>query len=236
MPVDRFIVAGPDMTPWRHRMNLEQARFNMVEQQVRTWEVLDQDVLDLLFVVKREDFVPTACRQLAFADIEIPLGHGATMLAPKIEAHALQALQLKHNEKVLEIGTGSGYMAALLAAHAQHVWSVEIVPELAETARANLRRQGIANITVETGDAGLGWPGPAPYDAICVSGALPYLPRELLAQLKVGGRLFAICGDLPIMTAQLVTRVTEDAFRTVNLFETIAAPLCTALRRDKFVF
>jgi protein-L-isoaspartate(D-aspartate) O-methyltransferase len=217
-------------------MNFEQARFNMVEQQVRTWEVLDQDVLDLLFVVRREEFVPAACRQLAFADIEVPLGHGATMLAPKIEAHALQALQLKHDEKVLEIGTGSGYMAALLAAHAQHVWSIEIVPELAETARINLRRQGIANVTVETADGVLGWPVSAPYDAICVSGALPYVPRELLAQLKVGGRLFAIIGDLPILEAQLVSRVAEDAYRTVNLFETVAAPLHNALRHDKFVF
>jgi protein-L-isoaspartate(D-aspartate) O-methyltransferase len=217
-------------------MNFEQARFNMVEQQVRTWEVLDHAVLDLLFVVRREEFVPVACRQLAFADIEIPLGHGATMLAPKIEAHALQALQLKHNEKVLEIGTGSGYMAALLAAHAQHVWSIEIVPELAETARANLRRQGIANVTVSTGDGFLGLPEQGPYDVICVSGALPCVPRELLAQLKIGGRLFAITGEEPIMEAQLVSRITEDAFRTVNLFETVAPQLCNALRAGKFVF
>ncbi len=217
-------------------MNFEQARFNMVEQQVRTWEILDQDVLDLLFVVRREEFVPVARRQLAFADIEIPLGHGATMLAPKIEAHALQALQLKHNEKVLEVGTGSGYMAALLAAHAQHVWSIEIVPELAETARSNLRRQGITNVTVTTGDGFLGLPEHGPYDVICVSGALPSVPRELLAQLKIGGRLFAITGEAPIMEAQLVSRLTEDAFRTINLFETVALHLSNALRAGKFVF
>jgi protein-L-isoaspartate(D-aspartate) O-methyltransferase len=217
-------------------MNLEQARFNMVEQQVRPWEVLDQNVLDLLLAVKREDFVPPAYRQLAFADAEIPLGHGATMLEPKIEAHALQALQLKHHERVLEIGTGSGYMAALLAAHAEHVWSIEIVPELAEKARVTLKRQGITNVVVETGDGARGWPAHAPYDAIVVSGSMPLLPPELLAQLKIGARLFAIVGEDPVMEAQLVTRITEDSYRTVNLFETVTAPLANAPRRPQFVF
>jgi protein-L-isoaspartate(D-aspartate) O-methyltransferase len=217
-------------------MNLEQARFNMVEQQIRTWEVLDQDVLDLLFVVKREEFVPSAWRNLAFADAEIPLGHGATMFAPKIEAHALQALQLKRHEKVLEIGAGSGYMAALLAAHADHVWTVEIVPELAEMARANLARHGVANATVETGDGIGGLPVHAPYDAIMVSGALAAVPQQLLAQLKVGGRLFAIVGEAPVMTAQLISRATEDGFRSVNLFETLADPLQNAPAASKFSF
>jgi protein-L-isoaspartate(D-aspartate) O-methyltransferase len=217
-------------------MNVEQARFNMVEQQVRPWEVLDQKVLDLLFVVKREEFVPPAHRALAFADAEIPLGHGAFMLAPKIEAHALQALQLKNDERVLEIGAGSGYMAALLAAHAHHVWSIEIDPQLAEFARANLRRNGVANVVVETGDGAHGWPAHAPYDAILVSGSMPVLPPELLAQLKIGGRLFAIVGEAPVMEAQLVTRVSEDDYLTVNVFETLTTTLANALQREKFVF
>jgi protein-L-isoaspartate(D-aspartate) O-methyltransferase len=218
------------------RMNIEQARFNMVEQQVRPWEVLDQGVLDLLFVVKREEFVPPSYRALAFADTEVPLGHGAAMLAPKIEAHALQALQLKNYERVLEIGAGSGYMAALLAAHAHHVWSIEIDPQLAETARANLRRVGVANVVVETGDGTRGWPAHAPYDAIMVSGSMPFLPDELMAQLKVGGRIFAIVGEAPVMEARLVTRTGESSYSHLDLFETLTAPLRNAPRRDHFVF
>ena len=217
-------------------MNLEQARFNMVEQQIRTWEVLDQDVLDLMSIVKREEFVPAAWRNLAFADAEIPLGHGATMFAPKIEAHALQALQLKRQENVLEIGAGSGYMAALLAAHAHHVWSLEIVPELAAMARDNLARHGIGNVTVETGDGIAGLPAHAPYDAIMVSAALPAVPQALLDQLKVGGRLFAIVGTAPVMTAQVITRVTEDGYRSVNLFETLVDPLQNAPAAAQFTF
>ncbi len=207
-------------------MNLELARFNMVEQQVRPCEVLDQKVLDLLLVVRREEFVPPAYRQLAFADAEIPLGHGATMLEPKIEAHALQALQLKNQDRALEIGAGSGFMAALLAAHAQQVVAVEIVPELAAMARANLKRQGIDNV----------WPARGPYDVIMISGSLPVLPGEILKQLKVGGRLFAIVGSEPVMEAQLVTRLGDDAWRTVNLFETIAAPLVNARQPASFTF
>jgi len=217
-------------------MDIEQARCNMVEQQIRTWEVLDQDVLDLMSIVKREEFVPAAWRNLAFADAEIPLGHGATMFAPKIEAHALQALQLKRQENVLEIGAGSGYMAALLAAHAHHVWSLEIVPELAAMARDNLARHGIGNVTVETGDGIAGLPAHAPYDAIMVSAALPAVPQELLAQLKVGGRLFAIVGAAPVMTAQVITRVSEDGYRSVKLFETLVDPLQNAPAAAQFTF
>ena len=217
-------------------MNLEKARFNMVEQQIRPWEVLDPDVLDLLFVVKREEFVPLALRSLAFSDCEIPLGHGGAMLAPKIEAHALQAVQARKHEKVLEVGTGSGYMAALLAAHADRVWTVEISPELAEMARANLKRQGIENVVVETGNGAAGWPAHAPYDIIVVSAAVPAVPQELLAQLKVGGRLFAIVGEAPAMTARLITRTGEAAFSDVGLFETSTAPLAEMPAKPRFAF
>jgi len=217
-------------------MNLEQARFNMVEQQIRPWEVIDENVLDLLFVVKREEFVPKTYRSLAFADVEIPLGHGACMLAPKIEAHALQALRVRKNDKVLEIGTGSGYMAALLAAHAEHVWSIEIDPELAAKARTTFQRLDIGNVTAETGDAVLGWPVHAPYDVIMVSGSLPVLPPQLQAQLKVGGRLFAVVGEAPVMEARLITRLSEDAYQSVALFETVIPALCNAPQPARFNF
>ena len=217
-------------------MNFEQARFNMIEQQIRPWEVLDQNVLDLLFSVRREEFVPATMQQLAFADAEIPLGHGAVMLAPKIEAHLLQAVQVKKHESVLEIGAGSGYMAALLAAHAAHVTTVEIVPELADMARANLRRAEIDNVTVETANGAAGLPAKAPFDVIVISASVAAVPQELLAQLKVGGRLIAIVGEEPVMVAKLITREGEQAFRTDNLFETVTAPLTELAPAQKFSF
>lgn len=217
-------------------MDFEIARFNMIEQQIRPWEVLDQGVLDLLFVVKREEFVPLAYRQLAFGDIQIPLGHDAALLPPKIEAHALQALHIAKQDKVLEIGTGSGYMAALLAAHAEQVCSVEIVPELAESARAALKRQRINNVSVEIGDAAKGWPAHAPYDVIMVSGSMPVLPPELPAQLKVGGRMFVIVGEAPVMTAQLITCTAKDTYQCTNLFETVIPALVNVHRPAHFRF
>lgn len=206
-------------------MNLEQARYNMVEQQIRTWNVLDPDVLDLLFLVKREEFVPAEFRRMAFADVEIPLGGGVSMLAPKIEAHAMQALAMKRHEKVLEVGAGSGFMAALLGAHADQVWSLEIDPAMAALARANLQRAGVTNVNVVEGDGLLGLPEQAPFDAIMVSGGVARVPNVLREQLKVGGRLFAIVGEAPAMSGQLVTRLGENDFRTQNLFETVAASL-----------
>ncbi len=217
-------------------MNLEQARFNMIEQQIRPWDVLNLDVLDLLYVVKREEFVPPAYRALAFADGEIPLGHGACMLTPQIESRALQALQVRKTDKVLEIGTGSGYMAALLAAHSAHVWTVEIVPELAEAARATFKLQDIGNVTVATGNAALGWTAQAPYDVIMVSGGLPMLPQQLLDQLKIGGRLLAFVGEAPVMEALLVTRTAENTFQKVNLFETQVPQLIDAQQPPRFAF
>ncbi len=216
-------------------MNFEQARFNMIEQQLRPWKVLDPDVLDVLHVVKREDFVPAAHRRLAFADTEIALGNGATMFPPKVEAHALQALAMKKHENVLEVGTGSAYMAALLGAHADHVWTVEIDPELAAAARENLRRAGVTNVVVEVADGLAGLAAHAPFDAVMVSGAVPKVPQVLLDQLKPGGRLFAFEGEAPAMEAVLYTRV-GDAFHRVAVFETQVPALRTPGPAQKFVF
>ena len=217
-------------------MNVEQARFNMVEQQIRPWEVLDQDVLDLLYVVRREEFVPAEYRTLAFSDIEIPLGDGERMWAPKVEARVLQELGLKKTERVLEVGTGSGYFAALLAHRAQHVTSVEINPRLKALGERNLRSQGIDNVSVESGDAAQGWAARAPYDAIVLTGSTPVLPASLIAQLKVGGRLFAIVGDPPVMEARLITRAAEGSPRTVDLFETSFPPLRNVAQPKRFSF
>lgn len=217
-------------------MNIEQARFNMIEQQIRPWEVLDPQVLDLLFVVKREDFVPVAYRNLAFADMEIPLGSGQVMLAPKIEAKLLQELSLKKTDKVLEIGTGSGHMAALLAARAEHVVSVEARPELLASAKANLERAGVANVTLESGNGANGWPARGPYDAILLSGSVPAVPEALLKQLRVGGRLAAIVGEAPVMEAQLITCTADGVYNTVNLFETVVPALDGFAAKEGFSF
>jgi len=217
-------------------MNIEQARFNMVEQQIRPWEVLDQQVLDLLYVVRREDFVPQAYQALAFSDLEIPIGEGETMLQPKVEARILQEVAPGGTDRVLEVGTGSGYMAALLAHRARHVHTVEISPTLKRFGEANLRTAGIVNVTVEQGDAARGWSKHAPYDVIVLTGSTPVLPDAFLAQLAPGGRLFAVVGEAPAMSARLVTAVGGGSFNTVDLFETVLAPLKNALERDKFVF
>lgn len=206
-------------------MNIEQARFNMIEQQIRPWNVLDQDVLDLLVVVKREEFVPPACKNLAFVDTEIPLPGGEAMFTPKLEARLLQEVMLKKHENVLEIGAGSGYMAALLAHKGRHVTSIEISPELKAMAEKNLAQAGVTNVTVELGDGSTGWAKGAPYDVIVISGALEVLPEEFLAQIKVGGRIAVIEGTAPVMSANIITRVGEAAYDTVKVFETCVKPL-----------
>lgn len=217
-------------------MNIEQARFNMIEQQIRPWDVLDPQVLDLLFVVKREDFTPPAYRNLAFADMEIPLGDGQMMLAPKIEAKMLQELGLEKTDKVLEIGTGSGYMAALLAARAEHVVTVECRPTLVDIAKQNLERAGISNVTIELGDGANGWSQRGPYDAIVVSGSVPAVPDALLKQLRVGGRLAVVVGEAPVMEAQLITCTADGIYNTVNLFETVIPALDGFAAKDSFSF
>lgn len=224
--------------------DLEHARFNMIEQQVRPWDVLDPSVLELLAIMRREEFVPHQFRALAFSDMELPLklasiDTGETMLAPKIEARFLQELALKAHETVLEIGTGSGYMAALAAHRSAHVISVEIQPQLVSFARSNLQRAGIRNVRVDEGDGARGWTAansPSAYDAIVVSGSLPAIPPSLQNQLKIGGRMVAIVGDGPVMGAQIVTRVTGEVFETRALFETWAKPLAHAWRPSRFKF
>jgi len=209
--------------------DLEQARFNMIEQQIRPWDVLDETVLATLFDVRREAFVPAPVRAMAFSDLELPLTvNGAdtreTMLAPKVEARLTQELLLTANDCVLEIGTGSGYQAALIAHIAQQVTSVEIDSRLAGFAQANLQQNGVKNVKVETGDGRNGW-GSTEYDAILVTGSVPVVPDALRYQLRVGGRMVIVVGQAPVMTACRITRTTAATFETVTLFETVIKPL-----------
>ena len=231
-------------------MNYEQARFNMIEQQIRPWEVLDKQVLSLLAVVKREDFVPLAHKALAVVDMEIPLTSQLQqhpeqcMLAPKVEARILQDLAVQKHEKVLEIGTGSGYMAALLGHRAQQVISLEIDSALAQTARENLQKAGIHNAEVRTGDGAARLaqsvsgsdPLRGPFDVIVLSGSVAEVPPALLAMLKVGGRLSAIVGGEPVMRATLITRVAEDAWRTTQAWDTAAPRLLNFPEPSRFSF
>jgi protein-L-isoaspartate(D-aspartate) O-methyltransferase len=213
-------------------MNIDTARFNMIEQQIRPWEVLDPAVLALLAVVRREDFVPPALRALAFVDTQVPLipgdPHGPCMLEPKVEARLLQELQVLRHEKVLEIGAGSGFMAALLAHRAQSVTTLECRPALARTARDNLMRNGCANVTVldvSAAEGARGLAGEAPFDVIVLSGSVAEVPQALLAQLKPGGRLASVVGDEPIMRARLYTRAGDAAWSATDLFDTVAPRL-----------
>ena len=217
-------------------MDIERARFNMVEQQIRPWEVLDQQVLDLLFALRREEFVPAQYRNLAFADMEIPLGFGEKMLAPRIEARMLQELAIKPTDRVLEVGTGSGYMTALLARRGAHVYSVEIVPELSAQAMPKLNAHGITNVTLEVGDAARGWAKHAPYDVIVLTGSVPLLAEEFKRELNPGGRLLAVVGEAPVMEARLVRCAGAGACSALGLFETCIPPLRNAPQPPRFVF
>jgi len=217
-------------------IQIEQARFNMIEQQIRPWDVLDPGVLSLLAVVKREDFVPPAYRSMAFFDTEVPLPHGQSMLAPKVEARLLQAMAVRRHERVLEIGAGSGYMAALLSHKASQVVTLEIVPELAKMASHNLRRAAISNVGVVEADGSKRLPSAGPFDVIALSGSVAAVPQSLLSQLKVGGRLTAIVGQLPIMVGVLVTRIGEHEFTSVNLFDTVAPRLSGFEEPSRFNF
>ena len=225
-------------------LDLERARFNMIEQQIRPWNVLDKDVLELLAVVKREEFVPLAHKALAFTDVEIPLlgsaeealKNGWCMLAPKIEARMLQDVAPRSHEKVLEVGAGSGYMAALLARRAQRVITLEIKPELAQMARANLQKAGVTNAEVREADGAKGLAAEGPFDVIVLSGSVAEIPQALLGQLKVGGRLAAIVGFEPVMRATVVTRTGEAAWSTAQPFDTVAPRLARFPEPSKFNF
>ncbi len=224
-------------------MNTEIARFNMIEQQIRPWQVLDPAVLQLLATVRREDFVPPHLKALAFMDTQVPLldggAHGASMLEPKVEARLLQSLQVQRHEEVLEIGTGSGFMAALLAHRALKVTTLECVPQLAQMARASLARNGVLNVQVLEVDAARAARAEAaagPFDAIALSGSVAEVPRALLQQLKTGGRLVAVVGQEPVMRARLFTRTGEAAWSQVDLFDTVAPRLLGFGEPSRFAF
>lgn len=216
--------------------NVEQARFNMIEQQIRPWNVSDAAVLELLSSVKREDFVPLAQKSLAFVDMAIALPGGQSMLPPRVQARLLQDAAVQPTDKVLEVGTGSGYMAALLAHQAQRVISLEINPEIADLARANLQRAGIHNVEVRQVDGSKGTPADAPFDVIVLGGSVAEVPQSLLNLLKVGGRLVAIVGDEPIMHAQVVTRTSETNFTSVEQWDDNAPRLLNFPQPDTFKF
>jgi protein-L-isoaspartate(D-aspartate) O-methyltransferase len=219
-------------------MNIEQVRFNMIEQQIRTWDVLDTDVLDLLHTLKRENFVPPAQRNFALMDIETPLAPiSATqkMWAPRVEARVLQDLNLKGSEHVLEVGSGSGYLTALLAARSKQVTSVEIDPALAKFATENLCNAGVQNATVSVGDAARGWPSGGKYDVIVFTGSMEVIPDEIFSQLNAGGRIYAVVGKAPVMLAKIAQRV-GDSLVEKTLFETVLAPLTNAAKAPAFVF
>jgi protein-L-isoaspartate(D-aspartate) O-methyltransferase len=221
-------------------MNLELARSNMVEQQIRPWEVLDQGVLDLLYTVPREEFVPLSCRNLAFSDMEIPIGEGEKMWPPKLEARVLQELAPKRSDRVLEIGTGSGYFTALLAHRSAHVYSVEIRPALAAFGKANIARHGLDNVTLATGDGASSipreFPYGGPYDIVVLTGSVPVLPKGLLGWLAPGGRAFAVVGEAPIMTAKIISHPAPGGLQTVELFETLLASLANCEQSPHFTF
>ena len=216
-------------------MNIQRARFNMVEQQVRPWEVLDRDVLDLMERAPRDAFVPAEYRRLAYADTAVSIGHGEVMLPPRVEGRLLQALRVGPDERVLEIGAGSGFLTWLLAQHAAHVTGIELKPALAERARANLAAHHAGNAAVVDGDGRRGWDRGAPYDAIAVGGSVPAPEPAFEEQLGVGGRLFVVIGTAPAMEAMLVQRTGEREWIRESLFETVLPPLAGADAPRRFV-
>jgi protein-L-isoaspartate(D-aspartate) O-methyltransferase len=216
-------------------MNIEQARYNMIEQQIRPWDVLDPKVLEVLSRTPREHFVPQAYAHLAFADLEIPLGHGQAMMAPKVEGRLLQALEIQPNDVVLEVGTGSGYLTACLAALAGQVYSVEIVDQFKHEAQRKLAGHGVENVTLRSGDAAHGWTQLPRYDVIAVTGSLPEYHDGFERSLAVGGRLFVVVGEPPVMEAWLVRRLGERELARDKLFETELAPLTGLQKTPEFV-
>ncbi|MGR4871007.1 protein-L-isoaspartate O-methyltransferase [Variovorax sp. LARHSF232] len=223
------------MTPTN---DLERLRFNMIEQQIRPWDVLDFEILELLGSIRRENYVPPAHRGLAFFDMEIPLGDGPgqVMLSPKVEARMLQDLHIGKHESVLEIGTGCGFMAAMLAHRAAHVLSLEIDPQLAATAAQNLRDNGVSNVEVRVADGAKPLPSGPSFDVIVLSGSVARVPQNLLGSLKIGGRLAAIVGDEPMMRAHFITRVSEGQWNTIQPWDTVAPRLLNFPEPSRFNF
>ena len=219
-----------------NQMNLEQARYNMIEQQIRPWDVLDDRVLGVLSATPREDFAPAQYRELAFSDICVPLADGQCMMPPKLEGRLLQSLAIQPEDDILEIGTGSGYLTACLARLGNSVHSIELFSGLTETAREQLARHNIGNVTLENGDAGAGWQAEKRYDAIAVTGSLPLLHKGYHELLNPGGRLFVIVGQPPIMQALLITRTGEQEWNSESLFETAIPALLNAPRPEDFRF
>ena len=217
-------------------MNIEQARHNLIEQQIRPWDVLDDQVLNTVMRCPREDFVDPEQRNLAFVDMELPIGHGERMMCPKVEARMLQGLQVQPGDKVLEVGTGSGYVTMMLASLASQVISVEINEELSQAAAARLAEHGVENVELKVGDASNGWSENQPYDVIAITGSLPSLPESFKQDLQVGGRLFAIIGEGPVMVAQLITRTNANEWKEQVLFDTWLAPLKGVAVHEKFEF
>jgi protein-L-isoaspartate(D-aspartate) O-methyltransferase len=217
------------------QIDIERARFNMIEQQVRPWDVLDQRVLDVMSTTPREDFVPEKYRSLAFADVNIPLGHAQVMMAPKTEGRLLQELDVRQTDSVLEIGTGSGYLTACLSRLGNHVTSIEIFPEFREAAAARLAAHGCRNVTLREGDAAGGTGSDTRYDVIAVTGSLPLLQRQFHDNLALGGRLFVITGMPPVMEALLITRIDERNWSRESLFETALPPLLHAAQPGRFI-
>ncbi|CAK0758589.1 protein-L-isoaspartate(D-aspartate) O-methyltransferase [Gammaproteobacteria bacterium] len=217
-------------------INLDHARFNMVKQQIQPWDVLDSQVLDVLGNIPREKFVPPIYRNFAFAAIEIPIGHGQATMFPVVEGRMLQTLALRPTDIVLEVGTGSGFVTALLASLAKHVYSVDIYDDFVTSAYERLTSLGITNVTLEQGDAAAGWDRHAPYDVIVLTGSMPELPDTFSRSLRPGGRMFAVVGVPPVMKACLVTRIGEDAYAREDIFETILTPLVNATGQRRFLF
>jgi len=219
-----------------NQTDIELARFNMIEQQVRPWDVLDQRVLDTMKRIPREEFVPERYRSLAFADTSIPLGHDQFMMAPKLEGRMLQALTINPQDSILEIGTGSGYVTACLASLGRQVTSIDIMPDFTEAATARLASRNISNVKLQTGDAAAGVEAGERYDVIAVTGSLPVLQQQFHQNLEPGGRLFIITGTPPVMEALLITRINETSWKRESLFETSLPPLIHASTEQGFVF
>ena len=217
-------------------MNFEQARYNMIEKQIRPWDVLDQETLELLSRVHREDFIPENYRALALSDINIPLMHNQVTMTPKVEARLMQGLRVANHEKILEIGTGCGYLTALLASRGMAVYSIDIFSDFTQLARSNLEQHGFDNVHLETGDAINGWQDAAPYDVIVVTGSVPLLGEAFQQQLNINGRLFVIVGTSPAMEAKIITRIGDSEFSSESLFETDLPALIGAASGPVFKF